>query len=1328
MAGGAIRQWGRRLRLLATLALACVALSAQAVQIDIPGPPGSGAFGTHVVTLPNGNFVVTDPGWDAPGSIADVGAVYLYAPDGSLISTLTGSNANDRVGSGGITALSNGHYVVRSLNWSGNRGAATWGDGTTGVAGVVSASNSLVGSVPNDSVGNGGITALSNGHYVVRSQNWSGNRGAATWGDGTVGVVGEVSASNSLIGSATGDYVGSSGITALSNGHYVVRSYQWSGNRGAATWGDGTTGVTGEVSASNSLVGSAAYDWVGWGITALSNGHYVVGSQNWSGNRGAATWGNGTTGVVGEVSAGNSLVGSAPYDYVGSSGITALSNGHYVVRSANWSGSRGAATWGDGTTGVVGVVSAGNSLVGSTTNDRVGWSFIALSNGHYVVGSPDWSGNRGAATWGNGTAGVVGEVSVGNSLVGSTANDRVGWGITALSNGHYVVGSYQWSGTRGAATWGNGTTGVAGEVSVGNSLVGNTANDRVGQGITALSNGHYVVRSPNWSGNRGAATWGDGTTGVVGEVSASNSLVGSAPNDWVGIYGITALSNGHYVVRSENWSGTRGAATWGDGTTGVVGEVSASNSLIGSAANDRVGWGITALSNGHYVVQSPGWDNGAITDVGAISLGRGTGGVVGEVGRANSVLGSTAGGGNTLVFAYDLTTPQLIVGRRSDNIVSLRSFLTATSLGSDSNPSTFGEEIVLTATVVGSEPSGSVTFRIAGVDIAGCEDLPLTGTGDSREAVCTTDALPAGTHSLTAHYNGDANNDPSVSAGLSQVVEKPAQDTLTANATPAAIAYGDTSTLSTLGGSGAGAVGYAVTEGSAFCFIDDDTLTGTGVGTCTVTATKAGDADYLPATATTTVTVTQRAITVTAEAKTKVYGEADPALTYTFTPALAGTDTFDGELLRDTGDDVGDYAITQGDLTAGDNYAITFESANFAITPRGVTVTAEAKTKVYGAADPALTYTFTPALVGTDTFDGELSRDTGDDVGDYAITLGDLTAGDNYALSFVGANFAITPRGVTVTADPKTKVYGAADPALTYTFTPALVGTDTFDGELSRDEGDDVGDYAITQGDLTAGGNYALSFVGADFSITPATQTLTFPMQTVPSHPLLPGGTFAIDPLATSASPHSGQPVVHSSLASGVCTVSGTTVTMHAVGSCILAADQAGDGNHDAAAQVTQTVTISAPVTADLHVQLTVDRERALIGDVVGWSIVAANDGPADVPEARLVVAPSVRLGAVLWECVAGACPAPDEGEDSIDATLNLPTGSSVRFDLFGTVLAAPEGENSFVPVPVDASIALPEDSGLSDPEGDNNVHSDSVLVEPVSIFADGFEVPLPET
>ena len=59
----------------------------QAAQFDIAGPVGSSFFGNSVTALPNGNFVVTDLGFDLPGRVSNVGAVFLYSPTRSLIST-----------------------------------------------------------------------------------------------------------------------------------------------------------------------------------------------------------------------------------------------------------------------------------------------------------------------------------------------------------------------------------------------------------------------------------------------------------------------------------------------------------------------------------------------------------------------------------------------------------------------------------------------------------------------------------------------------------------------------------------------------------------------------------------------------------------------------------------------------------------------------------------------------------------------------------------------------------------------------------------------------------------------------------------------------------------------------------------------------------------------------------------------------------------------------------------------------------------------------------------------------------------------------------------
>jgi hypothetical protein len=219
--------------------------------------------------------------------------------------------------------LSSGNYVVRTLNWDApgpvaDVGAVTWGSGMSGVVGAVSMTNSLVGSTTDDSVGAGGgiagVTALSNGNYVVASTGWNAPGpviavGAVTWGDGTSGTTGVVSAANSLVGSTAFDNVGS-GVVALTNGNYAVRSFGWNapgpiGSAGAVTWGDGDMGITDAVSAMNSLVGSTPGDLVGLtGVMALPNGNYVVLSADWDApgpvaDVGAATWGDGTAGVSG---------------------------------------------------------------------------------------------------------------------------------------------------------------------------------------------------------------------------------------------------------------------------------------------------------------------------------------------------------------------------------------------------------------------------------------------------------------------------------------------------------------------------------------------------------------------------------------------------------------------------------------------------------------------------------------------------------------------------------------------------------------------------------------------------------------------------------------------------------------------------------------------------------------------------------------------------------------------------------------------------------------------------------------------------------------------
>jgi hypothetical protein len=99
--------------------------------------------------------------------------------------------------------------------------------------------------------------------------------------------------------------------------------------------------------------------------------------------------------------------------------------------------------------------------------------------------------------------------------------------------------------------------------------------------------------------------------------------------------------------------------------------VSAANSLVGSTSGDEVGSWAEPLSNGHYVVVSTCWDNGAAEDTGAVTWGSGITGVVGSITASNSVLGTTTAGGGSMVVAYDYVNNQLVVGRPADKIVTL---------------------------------------------------------------------------------------------------------------------------------------------------------------------------------------------------------------------------------------------------------------------------------------------------------------------------------------------------------------------------------------------------------------------------------------------------------------------------------------------------------------------------------------------------------------------------------------------------------------------------------------------------------------------------------
>jgi large repetitive protein len=292
--------------------------------------------------------------------------------------------------------------------------------------------------------------------------------------------------------------------------------------------------------------------------------------------------------------------------------------------------------------------------------------------------------------------------------------------------------------------------------------------------------------------------------------------------------------------------------------------------------------------------------------------------------------------------------------------------------------------------------------------------------------------------------------------------------------------------------------------------------------------TLAANGNYTISFTASTLAITPASLAITAQARTKTYGATDPALTFTVS-GLQFTDTqasvLTGALTRAVGESVAGspYAITKGTLAANGNYTISFTGNTLAITPATLAITTEAKTKSYGATDPALTFTVN-GLQFTDTqasvLTGALTRAAGESVAGspYAITQGTLAATSNYTISFAGSSLAITPATLTITAQPNTKSYRASDPTLTFTVN-GLQFTDTqasvLSGALTRATGESVADspYPITQGTLAANGNYTISFTGSSLAITPVTLEIKAQTETKSYGAADPALTFTVSGL-----------------------------------------------------------------------------------------------------------------------------------------------------------------------------------------------------------------------
>lgn len=532
--------------------------------------------------------------------------------------------------------------------------------GTLSVAAPTKAANraDIVGPTGSSSMFPYSITVLANGNFVVTDPDFTPSGGP--YGAGAVYLYDGITHTliNSLVGSENWAGLGYSGVMALSNGNYVVVNSSWTDglNRGAVRYCSGITGCVGSTNPSNSLVGSHSGDLWNAVVVPFPNGNYAVEFPRWDNgsivDAGAVLWCGSSSGCTGSISEANSLVGSQIDDQVGV--VSVLANGNFIVTSALWDNgalvNAGAVTWCSGTSGCQGVVTPTNSVVG--TNEYFYIMGTKLTNGNYVVSSTDWVNEEllevGAARWCSGAGGCIGPMTAANSLVGHHLGDNTGL-VTPLANGNYVVKSHGWYlgslRSVGAATWCSGSGGCIGQVTETNSLVGSHQDDCIQTSrIYSLSDGDYIFILPNWDNgtivDAGSVTWCSGTSGCIGTITPENSLVGSNANDTLGYdfgYRYGLLNNGSYVISSPNWDNEAtvdaGALTWCSGVGGCTGAVTATNSLF-SSGNIQLGDFINPLTNGNYMLGA------TIDGSDALILCSGAAGCVGSPADENYWIGS----------------------------------------------------------------------------------------------------------------------------------------------------------------------------------------------------------------------------------------------------------------------------------------------------------------------------------------------------------------------------------------------------------------------------------------------------------------------------------------------------------------------------------------------------------------------------------------------------------------------------------------------------------------------------------------------------------------
>jgi Astacin (Peptidase family M12A)/Bacterial Ig-like domain (group 3)/MBG domain (YGX type)/Chitobiase/beta-hexosaminidase C-terminal domain len=543
---------------------------------------------------------------------------------------------------------------------------------------------------------------------------------------------------------------------------------------------------------------------------------------------------------------------------------------------------------------------------------------------------------------------------------------------------------------------------------------------------------------------------------------------------------------GAFQVYVENFpTGWNGCAVFGYQTFQVHGAKPATSTTATSSANpstfgSTVSFTATVTSSGNSATGSVSFKDG-LTVLGTGSLN----------------------GSGVATF----TTSALAVGTHS---------ITAVYAGDGSNVGSTSAALTQTVTqalqTITFAPISNVNYGVSAFALSATSSsgLPVTFKLDSGPATLSTGTLTitgVGTVMVEADQIGNSNYSPATAVIRSFTVAK-APLTVTVNSVSKTYGAAVPVFTGTISG---------LKNGDALTAAYSSTGTATSpVGAYPITATLSGAAlsNYAPTTIAGTLSISKVALSVTAQNAVSVYGAtALPPFTFALSGFVngdtAGSATSGSPSLTTTATNksaAGGYAINAavGTLAAA-NYSFQFIPGTLTISKAVLTVTAGNTSRIYGSTSPAFVYSLTglvngdaaTAISGAPALASVATASSA--VGSYPITaaIGTLSA-TNYGFQFVPGTLTISKAVLTVSAANQGSVYGAALPALTYTFsgfvhgdTSASATTGAPSLTTTASAASRAGSYPITvaAGSLVAT-NYSIQFSNGTLTISKAVITV----------------------------------------------------------------------------------------------------------------------------------------------------------------------------------------------------------------------------------------------